>query len=315
MIDPRLNFPSTRLSSRNIYIYPEKKRSHLEKRRFVRHRHITVQFLPPSSRNEGSRSGGRRGGMKEKQAERGDQYRKHRKYPSGYLLTRIPHKTLWLFFLLFFFFFQNICFQFQELSKLDSIFECPECVSRVVTLRKEKRKRERTKERKRRGGRKNRGRWKEAREKDEGNSEGRKESRTMARMKRKKEKGWGSERKIDGGGMYHPAHSIFRVSFFSASPPARQRSFRRGTRSQVFSGPIRDEVSNGKFERIKTTFLGNKAKRAYSLSYVFTIYDDICHIDVLITIKLFFFSFLSERILLQKINSSHSELIINNIII
>lgn len=254
-----------------IYIYPEKKRSQLEKRRFVRHRHITVQFLPPSSRNEGSRSGGRRGGMKEKQAERGDQYRKHRKYPSGYLLTRIPHKALWLFFLLFFFFFQNICFQFQELSKLDSIFECPECVSRVVTLRKEKRKRERTKERKRRGGgRKNRGRWKEAREKDEGNSEGRKESRTMARMKRKKEKGWG--RKIDGGGMYHPAHSIFRVSFFSASPPARQRSFRRGTRSQVFSGPIRDEVSNGKFERIKTTFLGNKAKRAYSLSYVFTIY-------------------------------------------
>lgn len=135
-----------------IYIYPEKKRSHLEKRRFVRHRHITVQFLPPSSRNEGSRSGGRRGGMKEKQAERGDQYRKHRKYPSGYLLTRISHKALWLFFLLFFFFFQNICFQFQELSKLDSIFECPECVSRVVTLRKEKRKRERTKERKRRGG-------------------------------------------------------------------------------------------------------------------------------------------------------------------
>lgn len=37
---------------------------------------------------------------------------------------------------------------------------------------------------------------------------------------------------------------------FLPSPPARQRSFRRGTRSQVFSGPIRDEVSNGKFERI-----------------------------------------------------------------
>lgn len=79
----------------------------------------------------------------------------------------------------------------------------------------EKRKRERTKERRR----KEEGRWKEAREKDEGNSEGRKESHTMARMKRKKEKGWGSERKIDGGGMYHPAHSIFRVFLFC---PLRQ---------------------------------------------------------------------------------------------
>lgn len=79
----------------------------------------------------------------------------------------------------------------------------------------EKRRRERTKERRR----KEEGRWKEAREKDEGNSEGRKESHTMARMKRKKEKGWGSERKIDGGGMYHPAHSIFRVFLFC---PLRQ---------------------------------------------------------------------------------------------
>lgn len=49
----------------------------------------------------------------------------------------------------------------------------------------EKRRRERTKERRR----KEEGRWKEAREEDEGNSEGRKESHTMARMKRKKEKG------------------------------------------------------------------------------------------------------------------------------
>lgn len=48
-----------------------------------------------------------------------------------------------------------------------------------------KRRRERTKERRR----KEEGRWKEAREEDEGNSEGRKESHTMARMKRKKEKG------------------------------------------------------------------------------------------------------------------------------
>lgn len=79
----------------------------------------------------------------------------------------------------------------------------------------EKRRRERTKERRR----KEEGRWKEAREEDEGNSEGRKESHTMARMKRKKEKGWGSERKIDGGGMYHPAHSIFRVFLFC---PLRQ---------------------------------------------------------------------------------------------
>lgn len=78
-----------------------------------------------------------------------------------------------------------------------------------------KRRRERTKERRR----KEEGRWKEAREEDEGNSEGRKESHTMARMKRKKEKGWGSERKIDGGGMYHPAHSIFRVFLFC---PLRQ---------------------------------------------------------------------------------------------
>lgn len=79
----------------------------------------------------------------------------------------------------------------------------------------EKRRRERTKERRR----KEEGRWKEAREEDEGNSERRKESHTMARMKRKKEKGWGSERKIDGGGMYHPAHSIFRVFLFC---PLRQ---------------------------------------------------------------------------------------------
>lgn len=79
----------------------------------------------------------------------------------------------------------------------------------------EKRRRERTKERRRKEER----RWKEVREEDEGNSEGRKESHTMARMKRKKEKGWGSERKIDGGGMYHPAHSIFRVFLFC---PLRQ---------------------------------------------------------------------------------------------
>lgn len=81
----------------------------------------------------------------------------------------------------FFYFFQNICFQFQGSSKLDSIFEC--FSSRYVTG--EKRRRERTKERRR----KEEGRWKEAREEDEGNSEGRKESHTMARMKRKKEKG------------------------------------------------------------------------------------------------------------------------------
>lgn len=111
----------------------------------------------------------------------------------------------------FFYFFQNICFQFQGSSKLDSIFEC--FSSRYVTGKK--RRRERTKERRR----KEEGRWKEAREKDEGNSEGRKESHTMARMKRKKEKGWGSERKIDGGGMYQPAHSIFRVFLFC---PLRQ---------------------------------------------------------------------------------------------
>lgn len=71
-----------------------------------------------------------------------------------------------------FFFFQNICFQFQESSRHSTprLFECP-LISRVVTLeRKKKRKEERGQKREKR--RRMEGRREEAREKGEGNSGG-----------------------------------------------------------------------------------------------------------------------------------------------
>lgn len=56
----------------------------------------------------------------------------------------------------FFYFFQNICFQFQGSSKLDSIFEC--FSSRYVTGEKEEEREQKRGEGKRRGDGRKRGR-------------------------------------------------------------------------------------------------------------------------------------------------------------
>lgn len=192
MIDPRLNFPS--ISN----IYPEKKWSPLGKR--------TIRSTPsyraiPSCLVEGSRSEGRNERKTSGEMRRG----------GGQYLGRASKSFLQRAWRSFFLFFSKYLLSISRIveTRLDfRVF--------LESLRYgEKRRRERTKERRR----KEEGRWKEVREEDEGNSERRKESHTMARMKRKKEKGWGSERKIDGGGMYHPAHSIFRVFLFC---PLRQ---------------------------------------------------------------------------------------------
>lgn len=141
---------------------------------------------------------------------------------------------------LFFFFFQNICFQFQESSRHSTprLFECP-LISRVVTLERKKKngkkkedKKERREEEWRGGGRK---RGRKAKE----TAGGREERHNGANEKEEGgEKGWGSERKIDGGARCIRAFHFPCLSF----PPLRQPDKGpSGTRSQVFTGPIRDE--------------------------------------------------------------------------
>lgn len=79
--------------------------------------------------------GSRRGGMKEKQAVK--------KREANTLAHHLPSSAWWSFL---FYFFQNISFQFQGSSKLDSIFER---FFRVVTLRKKKKKKRKERENKR----------------------------------------------------------------------------------------------------------------------------------------------------------------------
>lgn len=141
----------------------------------------------------------------------------------------------------FFYFFQNICFQFQGSSKLDSIFEC--FSSRYVTGKKEEEREQKRGEGKRRGdGRKQGGRRRKQRGEERVAHNGANEKEEGERVRKRKKNRRG--RDVSSRAFHFPCLS------FLPSPPARQRSFRRGTRSQVFSGPIRDEVSNGKFERI-----------------------------------------------------------------
>lgn len=88
--------------------------------------------------------------------------------------------------------------------------------SRYVTKKKRKKKgkREQKREENRGGdGRK----W--GRKAKETARRGGKSRAQWREWKGRRRKGWGSERKIDGGGMYHPAHSIFRVFLFC---PPRQ---------------------------------------------------------------------------------------------
>lgn len=222
MIDPRLNFPS--ISN----IYPEKKWSPLE-RRFVRHRHI-VQFLPASSRDQDLR-----GGMKEKQAV---------KCGGEGANTSAEHR--------------NPSFNARDASFFLFFSKYLLSISRIVETRLDfrvfleslryggkKKKRENKREEKERGGemegseggrrRKQRGEERVAH-----NGANEKEEGERVRKRKKNRRG----RDVSSRAFHFPCLS------FLPSPPARQRSFRRGTRSQVFSGPIRDEVSNGKFERI-----------------------------------------------------------------
>lgn len=149
--------------------------------------------------------GSRRGGMKEKQAVK--------KREANTLAHHLPSSAWWSFL---FYFFQNISFQFQGSSKLDSIFER---FFRVVTLRKKKKEKKKGKrEQKREENRGGDGRkW--GRKAKETARRGGKSRAQWREWKGRRRKGWGSERKIDGGGMYHPAHSIFRVFLFC---PPRQ---------------------------------------------------------------------------------------------
>lgn len=221
MIDPRLNFPS--ISN----IYPEKKWSPLGKR--------TIRSTPsyraiPSCLVEGSRS---------------EEWKKNKRWnaegrgpiprPSIEILpsTRVT--------ILFSIFFKIFAFNFKD-RRNSTRFSS---VSRVVTLRGKKKKRENKREEKERGGemegseggrrRKQRGEERVAH-----NGANEKEEGERVRKRKKNRRG----RDVSSRAFHFPCLS------FLPSPPARQRSFRRGTRSQVFSGPIRDEVSNGKFERI-----------------------------------------------------------------
>lgn len=222
MIDPRLNFPS--ISN----IYPEKKWSPLE-RRFVRHRHI-VQFLPASSRDQDLR-----GGMKEKQAV---------KCGGEGANTSAEHR--------------NLSFNARDASFFLFFSKYLLSISRIVETRLDfrvfleslryggkKKKRENKREEKERGGEME-GSEGERRRKQRGeervahNGANEKEEGERVRKRKKNRRG----RDVSSRAFHFPCLS------FLPSPPARQRSFRRGTRSQVFSGPIRDEVSNGKFERI-----------------------------------------------------------------
>lgn len=202
MIDPRRNFPSTRLSSRCISTQ-KKKWSSLGKRRGIKI--------------------GERGEMKEKQAVKsregrpGTESAEHRN-SSGYRLTMI---------IFFFFFFQNICFQFQESSRHSTprLFECP-LISRVVTLERKKKKRKEERGQKREERRRMEGRREEAREKGEGNSGGEGRAAQWGEWKgRRRRKGMRKRKKNRRWRAMYP-RIPFSVSFFSASAPARQRSFR-----------------------------------------------------------------------------------------
>lgn len=143
--------------------------------------------------------------------------------------------------ILFSIFFKIFAFNFKD-RRNSTRFSS---VSRVVTLRGKKKKRENKREEKERGGemegseggrrRKQRGEERVAH-----NGANEKEEGERVRKRKKNRRG----RDVSSRAFHFPCLS------FLPSPPARQRSFRRGTRSQVFSGPIRDEVSNGKFERI-----------------------------------------------------------------
>lgn len=186
MIDPRLNFPSTRLSSR--YIYPEKKWS--LRRRTIR---STYRAIPPSSRDQG-----------------GEEWKKNKRWKSG---KPIPWPTTFLqvrddrFFSIF-----SKIFPFNFKDRRNST----RFSSRYVTKKKRKKKgkREQKREENRGGdGRK----W--GRKAKETARRGGKSRAQWREWKGRRRKGWGSERKIDGGGMYHPAHSIFRVFLFC---PPRQ---------------------------------------------------------------------------------------------
>lgn len=221
MIDPRLNFPSP--------IYIQKRNDHRSERgRFVRHRHI-VQFLPASSRDQDLR-----GGMKEKQAVKCG--------GEGANLGRASKSFLQRAWRSFFLFFSKYLLSISRIveTRLDfRVF--------LESLRYggKKKKRENKREEKERGGemegseggrrRKQRGEERVAH-----NGANEKEEGERVRKRKKNRRG----RDVSSRAFHFPCLS------FLPSPPARQRSFRRGTRSQVFSGPIRDEVSNGKFERI-----------------------------------------------------------------
>lgn len=185
MIDPRLNFPSTRLSSR--YIYPEKKWS--LRRRTIRR---IVQFLS-------------RRGIKEGRNERKTS---GEKAGSQYL---DPPPSFKCVMILSFLFFPKYFLSISRIVETRLDF-------RVVTLRKKKEKKKGKREQKREENRGGDGRkW--GRKAKETARRGGKSRAQWREWKGRRRKGWGSERKIDGGGMYHPAHSIFRVSLFC---PPRQ---------------------------------------------------------------------------------------------
>lgn len=186
----------------------------------------------PSCLVEGSRSEGRNERKTSGEMRRG----------GGQYLGRASKSFLqraWR--VLFSIFFKIFAFNFKD-RRNSTRFSS---VSRVVTLRGKKKKRENKREEKERGEEME-GSEGERRRKQRGeervahNGANEKEEGERVRKRKKNRRG----RDVSSRAFHFPCLS------FLPSPPARQRSFRRGTRSQVFSGPIRDEVSNGKFERI-----------------------------------------------------------------
>lgn len=215
MIDPRRNFPSTRLSSRCISTQ-KKKWSSLGKRRGIKI--------------------GERGEMKEKQAVKsregrpGTESAEHRN-SSGYRLTMM---------IFFFFFFSKYLLSISRIIEtLDSstLRMSVNFSSRYV--RKKKKNGKKKEDKKERREEEWRGRGRKRGRKAKETAGGREERHNGANEKEEGgEKGWGSERKIDGGARCIRAFHFPCLSF----PPLRQPDKGpSGTRSQVFTGPIRDE--------------------------------------------------------------------------
>ena len=157
----------------------------------------TYRAIPLSSRDQ---DGG----------EGGEEWKKNKRWKSGK-----PPPSFKCVMILSFLFFPKYFLSISRIVETRLDFRAF-LSSRYVTKKKRKKKgkREQKREENRGGdGRK----W--GRKAKETARRGGKSRAQWREWKGRRRKGWGSERKIDGGGMYHPAHSIFRVFLFC---PPRQ---------------------------------------------------------------------------------------------